>query len=185
MPDKNRMEYDPKGSIVDLYAGKQGWTLDRGGVSEEPAAAIADYQEQLQTDMNTILRFRMNDATLSLRYGGSEVVDLKLADWAEVVDHDGHTIRIAIDRTTHLPVRTVVMNHDAEGQRVERSASFTTYHLIDGVQTPFQVSRFRNGQQVYQVFYDSCKYNTDLPPDLFTRASLDAHFSGNHKNNKK
>jgi hypothetical protein len=40
----------------------------------------------------------------------------------------------------------------------------------------FQTSRFRDGQQISQIFYNSCQYNTNLADDLFDRASLDRHF---------
>ncbi len=185
MPDKNRMEYGAKANIVDLYAGNQGWALDRGGVSEIPAAAMADYQETLKTDLNTILRYRLNDDTLTFRYGGSDVVDLKEAEWVEIVDREGHTIRMAFDKKASLPIRTVVTQRDPEtGDRIQRGTYYTSYHLIAGIQTPFQISRFRNDQQTYQIFYESCLYNTGVSPDRFTRASLDAYFAAIKKNGK-
>jgi hypothetical protein len=185
MPDKNRMEYGGKGNIVDLYIGNQGWALDRGGVSEIPATALADYQETLKTDLNTILRYRLNDDSLIFRYGGSDVVDLKQADWVEIVDREGHTIRMAFDKKTFLPIRTVVAQRDPEtGDRIQRGTYYTSYHLIGGIQTPFQISRFRNDLQTYQIFYESCQYNTGVSPELFTRASLDTYFAATKKNGK-
>src|SRR5438309_10163221 len=71
MPDKNRVEYDPKALIIDLYAGDKGWTLDRGGVSELPAADMADYHKHRKMQMGYVLRNRINDRSLFFRYGGS------------------------------------------------------------------------------------------------------------------
>jgi hypothetical protein len=185
MPDKNRMEYGPKGIIVDLYSGDQGWTLDRGGVSDVPALAMTDYLEAYKTDLHTILRYRLSDATLIFRYGGSDVVDLKEADWVEIADHEGHTIRMAFDKKTSLPIRTDVTSRDHDtGDIIHRGIYYTSYHLIDGIQTPFQISRFRNDQQVYQIFYENCQYNTGVSPEMFTRASLDNAFGATRKNKK-
>ncbi|HWF38447.1 MAG TPA: hypothetical protein VG322_08005 [Candidatus Acidoferrales bacterium] len=50
---------------------------------------------------------------------------------------------------------------------------YSNYHPIDGIQTPFQIERSRNGMKIYQVFFDSCQYNTGLPASLFTKESLD------------
>jgi hypothetical protein len=186
MPDKLRAEYDPKTIIVDLYAGDKGWTLDRGGVSDVPAADMAEYQEQFKISMGNVLRNRMNDSTLFFRYGGSDVVDLKEADWVEIGDREGHTLRIAVGRSDHLPIRTVLQQRDPKtGDKTERSTYFTSYHVIDGIQTPFRESRFVNGRQVYQAFWEKCEYNVDLPPDFFTRASLEQRFSQEHGKNKK
>lgn len=185
MPDKNRVEYDPKSTVVDLYSGDKGWTLDRSGVSELPATDVADYQEQLKMQMGNVLRNRMNDSSLFFRYGGSDVVDLKVADWIEIGDQ-GRTLRIAIGRSDHLPIRTVLQQRDPKtGERTERGTYYATYHLIDGIQTPFHESRFLNGRQVYQVFWESCSYDVDLPADFFTRASLEHLFQEHSKNKKK
>lgn len=186
MPDKTRVEYDPKAIIVDIYAGDKGWALDRGGVSDVPAADMADYQEQFRISMGNVLRNRMNDSTLFFRYGGSDVVDLKEADWAEIGDREGHTLRIAVGRSDHLPIRTVLIGRDPKtGERTERSTYFTSYHVIYGIQTPFRESRFLNGRQIYQAFWERCAYNVDLPADFFTRASLEQRYSQEHGKNKK
>ena len=185
MPDKIRMDYDPKAIIVNIYAGDKGWTLDRSGVSDIPATDMADYQEQLRMQMGNILRNRLNDRSLFLRYGGSDVVDLKEADWAEIGDQ-GRTLRIAVGRSDHLPIRSVLLQRDPKtGENTERSTFYTSYHVIDGIQTPFRESRFLNGRQVYQVFWESCSYNVDLPANFFTRESLEQHFNQEHGKNKK
>lgn len=185
MPDKNRVEYDPKALIIDLYAGDKGWTLDRGGVSDVTAADIADYQEQLKMQMGNVLRNRLNDRSLFFRYGGSDVVDLKEADWVEIGDQ-GRTLRIAVGRSDHLPIRAVLRERDPKtGENTERSTYYTSYHLIDGIQTPFRESRFLNGRQTYQVFWESCSYNVDLAANFFTRESLEQRFSQEHGKNKK
>lgn len=185
MPDKLRVEYDPKATIIDVYAGDKGWSLDRSGVSDLPADGMADYQEQLKMQMGNVLRNRMNESSLFFRYGGSDVVDLKPADWVEIGDQ-GRTLRIAVGRGDHLPIRSVLQQRDPKtGERTERSTFYTSYHLIDGIQTPFRESRFLNGRQVYQMFLDSCSYDVDLPADFFTRASLERRSSEGHGKNKK
>jgi len=177
LPDKNRTEYDKRGDIVTVYAADKGWSLDRSGVEELPAEDIAAYQEQLKNDAHFILRYRLNEPGIVLRYGGTEVVDLKQVDWVEIADREGRSVRIATDRATHLPVRFVVSTRNSEGARTEAMTVYSNYYSISGVQTAFQVSRFRNGQQVSQIFYSACKYNTNLSADLFSRVSLDRHFA--------
>jgi len=180
-PDKNRVEYGPKHNIAELYADGHGWSLDRGGVSELPASDFATYQESLKTGVNMILRFRLKEDGIILRYGGADVVDLKEVDWVEVADREQHDVRIAIDRKMHVPVRTAFASRDETGRRVETETRFSNYQLIDGVETPMQVVRLRDGVQVYQLFLESCHYNVNLPSDYFTRASLDNYFAQTHK----
>jgi hypothetical protein len=181
-PDENRVEYGTKHNIAEIYVDGHGWSLDRGGVSELPDKDVADYHEQLQTNVNMILRFRRNEDGVVLRYGGTDVVDLKQIDWVEVSDRAQHNVRIAIDRKSHLPVRSVVLTRDPDtGNRIQTETRFSNYQPIDGVQTPMQTVRLRNGTQVYQLFYESCRYNQNLPADYFARASLDNYFAQTHK----
>lgn len=186
LPDKNRTELTKKGNIIDVHNGNQGWTLDKGGVQDAPAAVVEDFQEALKKDIDNLLRFRLNEEGMIFRYGGSDIVDLKQVDWAEVVDRERRTFRIALERATRLPTRTVVTTRNAETrERSEELTYFSNYHPIAGVQTPRQVARERDGRKVYQVFYSGCRYNTGLPDDLFTRASLEQRWAQINKKKKK
>lgn len=186
-PDMNRTEYGKKGEIIDLFAGDQGWTLDKGGVSEIPAERISDFHEQVKKDIDNILRRRLKEDGMIFRYGGAGIVDLKPVDWVELVDSERRTFRIAIDRSSHLLVRSlVIIRDDTTRERTEELTLYSNYHPLDGVMTPLQVERQRDARRVYQVFYESCQLNPNLPDELFTKASLEKRYSevGKKKKNK-
>jgi hypothetical protein len=167
-------EVHGRGNLTNVYTADQGWTRDSDGVTELQPEAIADYKEQLQTDLHMILRTRLDEPGLTLRYAGTEVVDLKQVDWVEISDSEGHLVRVPIDRSTHLPVRSVVISRDPDtGARSEDTTTYTRYRRIDGIQTALRTARLINGQLVSQAFYDRCRYNRGLSPELFTRAGLD------------
>lgn len=186
-PDKNRTEYGKKGEIVDLFAGDQGWTLDKGGVSEVPAGRVSDFQEQVKKDIDNLLRGRLKEDGMIFRYGGPGIEDLKPVDWVELVDSGRRTFRIAIERSSHLMVRGLVIIRDTTTrERTEELTVYSNYHLLDGVMTPLQVEREHDGRRVYQVFYESCQVNPNFPDELFTKASLEKRYSevGKKKKNK-
>ncbi len=174
LPDKNRTEFGKKETIVDVHNGNQGWTMDKGGVSDAPAASIEDFQEQLKTDIDNLLRSRLNEEGMIFRYAGTDIADLKKVEWVELVDRDRRTFRLALDSSTHLPIRAVVTTRNpTTRERNEEITYFSNYYPVQGIQTPMQVTRDRNGLKVYQVFYAECHYNTGLGDDLFTRAALE------------
>lgn len=184
LPDKDRIEYGKTALPIDIYSGDTGWTLDRSGVGELPATSVAEFQGQLKTSFNNLIRGRLNEPGLFFSYGGADIVDLKQADWVEIADGEQRTFRIAVDQLTHLPVRSIVITRDPDtNEASEELTYYSEWHLQEGVETPFQVSRERDGRRFYQAFYFSCKYNEGLSPDLFTRASLDEKKGG--KGNKK
>jgi len=177
-PDKNRTDFSKKGVIVNVYNGDRGWTLDRGGVSELSTAAVADFQEQAKRDINNLLRLRLKEPGMVIRFGGTDIVDLKTVDWVEITDTEQRDFRLAVDRTTHFLVRTVVtLQDDTSPDRSVETHIFTNYQLMDGVQTPLQITLDRNGRRINQVFFQSCKYNPGFSDDFFTKAALDKRFS--------
>jgi len=176
-PDRNRTDYGKKGNIIDSFNGKEGWTMDHDGVSEQPAAQVEDFQNQIRKDPDNLFRYRLKEEGLVYRYGGNDLIDLKPVDWVELVDRGEWTYRVAVQRESHLMVRFLVITRDpVTRERTEEVTSFANYHPVDGVETALQVARTRDGRRVFQAFYDSCRYNPGLPADFFTRAALEQRF---------
>ena len=90
LPDKNRVEYFTKGehtilgflmgsddllithggAMITVFNGKEGWSLDKGGVSNQPEDLIQNFDEQVKSSMNHMLRTRINEPGMEVRYGG-------------------------------------------------------------------------------------------------------------------
>jgi outer membrane lipoprotein-sorting protein len=176
-PDKRRIDYSKKDNIIDVFSGDEGWTLDRGGVSEEPVTSVADFQAALKRDPNTLLRNRLKEEGMYVRYGGIGVADLKTVDWVDFQDNEERTIRLGVDRSSHLLVRSIVTTMNEETRERQQDVTvYSNYQLKDGVQLPMQITRERDGRRISQVFYENCQLNPELPADLFTRASLEKRY---------
>jgi hypothetical protein len=185
-PFKDRTENLPKRNIVEVMNGDKGWTLDRGGVSEASGADLARFQEDTKKDLDYILRSRIKEPNMIFRYAGPDIVDLRQVDWVELVDSDNRTIRIAISQSTHLPVRKIVDTRDANTRmKTDEVEYYSNFHPIDGIETPFQITRERNHIKIYQVFFDKCEYNTNLSDSLFTKESLDERWEKVGKSARK
>lgn len=177
-PDKNRTDFSKKGVIVNVYNGDRGWTLDKGGVSELSNAAVADFQEQAKRDVNNLLRTRLKEPGMTIRFGGTDVVDLKTVDWVEITDTEQRDFRLAVDRSTHYLVRSVItIQDDTSPDRSVETRIYTNYQLMDGVWAPLQITLDRNGRRINQVFFQSCKYNPGFAEDFFTKAALEKRSS--------
>jgi hypothetical protein len=186
-PDKHRTDYSKKRNIIDMFNGNQGWTLDRGGVSEEPAGAISDFQKLVQLSPDNLLRNRLKDPTLSLAYAGQDIIDMRPVDWVEITDGQ-RTLRLGVDRTSHLLLHSVVTGINEETQeRTQETTIYTNYQRKDGVMVALQISRERDGKRFYQAFYDTCSFDPHLPEDTFTQAALEKRYAevGNKKDRDK
>jgi hypothetical protein len=196
LPDKNRIEFFSKGehtilgflmgaddllithggAIITVYNGQEGWSLDKSGVSNQPDDLIKNFNEQIMTSMNNVLRKRMNEPSMDVEYVGPDLIDLREAEWIEFNDSDHRTMRLGIDKYSHLPLRWIVSTRDPETRvTTDLITAYTQYMLQDGVKTPLSIELSRNDRKVSQTFLSACKYNTDLSPSLFTRAELEQH----------
>lgn len=185
-PYKDRTENLPKRNQITVLNGDKGWVLDLGGVSEASEVDISQFQDDIRKDIDNILRHRLTEPGMILRYGGPDVVDLKEADWVELVDSENRTIRIAVARSTHLPIRKVVVSRDQNTRTKRDEVEFySNYHPINGIQTPFQITRERNGIKVYQAFFEGCDYNTNLSDSYFTKDSLEERWAKVGKKHKE
>ena len=199
LPNKNRVEYFTKGehtilgflmgsdellithggAMITVFNGKDGWSLDKSGVSNQADDLIQNFNEQITTGMNNMLRKRMNEPGVDVRYVGPDLIDLKEAEWIEIVDSEHHEMRLGLDQHTHLPLRWVVVatrNPDTR-ERTEMITSYTQFMTFDGVKTPLSIELSRNDHKISQTFLSACKFNSELAPELFTRAALEQRAS--------
>ena len=195
LPDKNRTEYAvkreqtilqfmmgseearfaPGSATVVVFAASGGWILDsKKHVENEPEDLVSAFNEQVKSDMNNMLRKRMNEPGVDVQYGGTDIIDLREAEWIEFTDSDRREMRLGIDQHTHLPLRWVVATRNPDTrERTEVIMSYTQYMALDGVKTPLSLELSRNDHKLSQTFLTECKYNSSLDPQLFTRAALE------------
>ena len=206
LPDKNRVEYYTKGehtiagflmgaddllithggAMITIYSSEGGWTLDKSGVSDEPEDVIKNFNDQLKYGMNDMLRRRMNEPGVEVQYGGTDLIDLKEAEWIEFTDSDHREMRLGVDKNTHLPLRWIVTTRNPETRvNTVDTTSYTQYMALDGVKTPLSIDLSRDDRKLTQTFLTECTYNSGLAPDLFTRSWLEQHAAEITKNGYK
>jgi outer membrane lipoprotein-sorting protein len=179
LPDKRRREYSKRRNIIDVFNGEQGWSLDRAGVEDAPPTTVDSFQEALRRNVDHLLRFRLNkEKGLVLRFGGSDLLEMKQVDWVEVMDSERRKMRIAFDRSSHLPLRVVNFSRDPDSRdRIEEIEYLSNYHSIQGIQAAFHVERERAGRRVFEIVYSEVQFNTGLDDSFFTRQSLEARWA--------
>jgi len=199
-PDKTRTEYVAKGrntvlkyflgidgleisgggTIITQYNGNKGWIMDRGGVEQAPDTSVAEFQEQLKRNADNILRQRWKEQGVSIRYAGPDIVDMKPVEWVEIRDREDRVVKLAMEKSTRLLVRSVAtVTDDASGvpERTDETTIYSNYQRFGGLYVPMQISRERNGRKFYQAFLNGCNYDPKLAPDFFTQAALEKKFA--------
>jgi outer membrane lipoprotein-sorting protein len=167
------LDFSHGGIFITLYNGNHGWTFSRSGVDEMPVTSVSEFQEQTKRNIDNLLRLRLKEPGMVIRFGGNDTVDLKQADWVELTDSEERKFRIAVDRTTHFLIRAIVSTKDKEYDQIDDDTTiYSNYQLKDSVWMPLQISREHNGRRTGQIFYDTCRFNPGFPDDLFSKSSL-------------
>jgi hypothetical protein len=194
-PDKNRSEYIVKttkggmfavlwgnlpvkgGEFIQLFDGDKGWTMDKSGVNQADAAVVEEFQASLKRQIRNLLLHRVNEEGVFLYYGGIGISEMREVEWIDFTDNDDRKVRVAIDRLTHLPLRTIATTPNEDMHDKDEDVTiYSNYEPLQGVQTPMQVSREHNGRRTHQIFYTSCTNAPNLPADFFTETALQKKF---------
>ena len=174
-PNKERVELD-KGRVVEIYSGPSGWEITYKGKRNLPADKIKDHRRWRRHSLRRVLGRRIGDPATVVLDQGTEQVERHLAEQFTLMNAAHNAVKLDIDAETHLPLRLTFewrdpRFHDKNVDTVE----YDNYHRIDGIATPFTVTRTHNGEIVQQTFVLRAEYNVDLPQNLFDPDYAAAH----------
>jgi hypothetical protein len=78
------------------------------------------------------------------------------------------SVTIQMDLETHLPLRRTFQWRDPlYKDKNEDAEEYDNYRPVDGFPTPYNTTRFKNGDMVNQRFLFKAFYNQSLPADQF------------------
>jgi len=196
-PDKNRTEYIVHstkggyfgiligdfpfpvkgGEFIQVFNGDSGWTMDKGGVNDADATVVSEFHTALKRQIRNLLLVQSKDPDIFLHYAGFGTSDMREVEWIEFSDENDRMVRLALDRLSHLPLRTVSITPNEEMHDKDQDVTiYSNYKEHEGVQTPLQITREHNGVRTQQTFFTSCTNSPNLPPDFFTEDSLQKKF---------
>ena len=89
-------------------------------------------------------------------------------DWATWGDQDRKAPTPYQDASTHLPLRrTFEWRNATFKDKDEDAEEYDDYHTIQGLPTPFTLTRYHNGDMASQTFFTKVEYDVDTPPGTF------------------
>jgi hypothetical protein len=168
LPDKTRIELGKKRNVAEIFAGDQGWEVTYRGKRELPNDQLQDFLRRRDHSIAAAVRVWLKDPKTILLDNGQNLVERHLADQVTLINAENDSIMIQTDTETHLPLRCswqwrdpLYKDKNTDGEE------YDDYHVVDGIATPFSISRYHNGDLSSQRFLYNAAYNIALPPDLF------------------
>jgi hypothetical protein len=176
-PDKDRIELTKKRDWILIYNADQGYETTYKGTAAVDPKGLSDYLRRREFSLDHVLREWLNQPGIALFYEGSTVAAQKDTQRVTIMTAQNQAVTLYIDSKTFLPVKKSFSWRDpTDQQRNTEDEVYDNYRLVQGIQTPFDVTRFYNGDMSNQRFLTTVEYNKGLSDSLFIASvSYDAN----------
>ncbi|MBZ5600413.1 MAG: hypothetical protein LAN83_19075 [Acidobacteriia bacterium] len=167
-PDKDRMELTKKRDVVFVENGDKGFEITYKGAKAQEAKDLADYLRRRGYALDWVLRHWLQEPGVALFYEGPTVAEQKNAEQVTIMNARNQGLTLYIDSDTHLPVKKTFSWRDpTDQQRNVEDEVYDAYRPVQGIMTPFSVTRFYNGDMSNQRFLTTVRYNQGLSDSMF------------------
>jgi hypothetical protein len=167
-PDKDRIELTKKRDVVDIFLGNEGWEITYRGKRALPKEQLDEFVRRRNHSIETAVKVWMKDPNTMILFDGQALAERHLADQVTLISATNDSITIQMDAETHLPLRRTYRWRDPlYKDNNEDAEEYDNYQTMDGIPTPFAITRFHNGDMTNQRFVYKAAYNVPLPENAF------------------
>jgi len=162
-PDRDRFEFTKHRDVLQYYIGRSGWEVTYKGKSPLPQDQVDDFLRRRDHSIETAIKIWLKDPKTILVYEGQHLAARHLAEQVTLISAENEAITILTDVQTHLPLRRTFEWRDPLYKDKNTDAEeYDDYHVIDGIPTPFTITRFKNDDMVRQYYLHKAVYNQQL-----------------------
>lgn len=167
-PDKERIELTKQRDVAYVYTGNNGYEITYKGIRTDDPKNVADILRRRHYALDWVLRHWLNEPGMALFYEGQAVADQKNCDRVTLMNTHDEAVTLFIDLDTHLPVKKTFSWRDpTDKQRNVEGEGYDNYRPVQGIMTPYTITRYYNGDMSNQRFLTSVTYNKGLSDSLF------------------
>ena len=167
-PDKERVEVTKERDVAQVYNGEKAWEITYKGPHPMDQKDVTDYLRRRKFSLETILRTWVNDPTVALFYEGNAIAAEHPALQVTLINSRNESVTLYLDSDTHLPVKKSFSWRDpVDKQRNIEEEIYDNYRPVQGIMTPYDFTRFYNGDMAAQRFLHSAAYNQGLDSAMF------------------
>lgn len=155
------------------------WTADAGyeftykGRTALPEAQVTDYLRRRAHSLEEVMRTWVKAPGVMIVYEGAGMRDRRPVDRVSILSAKNDAVTLELEQETHLPLQRAFewRNEQFKDHDLDEEV-YGDWRLIQGIATPMNTTRYRNGDMVDQTFYKKVKYGDPLSDDLFDKEKL-------------
>jgi hypothetical protein len=167
-PDRDRIDLTSHRDVVEYFLGRQGWEVTYQGKKPMQADILSEYLRRRDHSIEVAVKVWMKDPNTILVYEGQRMAERHLAEQVTLISPQNESITILMDIQSHLPLQRSYQYRDPEyHDKNTDTEEYAGYRAVDGIQTPFTITRMKNEDMQRQFFVTEVKYNQDLGADFW------------------
>jgi hypothetical protein len=153
-----------------LFTDEGGYAITFRGARPMQKDRYTRWVESTRRNILYTLRHRLKEPGLIFESRGSEIWQNTPVEVVDITDTQNNVVTVYFQSSNKLPIRQVFVRRDpTTKERFEEVSIFAKYRDVGGgVQWPYNITAFRNGDKVYEIFSDSVTINQNLSDNLFT-----------------
>ena len=177
-PDKDRIEVTKHRDVVEFFLGQKGYEVTFRGKKPMEKEIQDDFLRRRDHSVETVVKVWMKDPNTILVYEGQHLAERHLADQITLISSQNESVTLLLDAQSHLPLQRMFQWRDPEyHDKNTEIEEYDTYRPVNGIQTPYTISRQKNGEMVRQFYVTEVKYNQELGPDFWDPDTAAKHIA--------
>jgi hypothetical protein len=170
-PGKRRFSYGKDKPVTLINDGERGWQLDRYGMVRQQPDQVRLWNIAYRYGYESLLRSVIREPGLLIQYSGTEFTGPVSTHVISITDSKQVQVRINLDQKTSLPARVSYrLFNPKTGEWEEFAEIYADFRDFQGIKTPMQLTRFREGERIGENFRKVVEYNVEIPANYFTPA---------------
>jgi hypothetical protein len=166
--DKSILLPGKKIDIVQIWSDNTGHEVTYKGNTVLPKEQVEDFYRRSDHSIESIFRTWLKAPGVMVVSEGTSTVERHLCERVTILSANNDAITLDIDSATHLPRRrTFEWRNVTFKDHDEDAEEYDDYHTVQGIPTPYTITRYHNGDMASQTFYTKFEYNINLPPGTF------------------
>jgi hypothetical protein len=154
--------------IAEVFTPDNGYEVTYKGKTPLPAKDVQDFLRRRSHSIETVVDEWMKQPGVLVTYEGTNMVERRLAEQISILTATNDAVTLELDERTHLPLSLSFQWRDPLYKDFNTDVEeYEDYHAVQGIQTPYAITRLHNGDMVLQRFLTKVVYNSNLSPDLF------------------
>lgn len=168
LPEGDRIEFTKKHDVIQVWTATTGTEITYKGINPLPKDQVEDTLRRRNHSVEEVVHTWLKMPGVIVLSEGSTMVERRPADKVTILSPNNDAVTLELDATTHLPLRRTFewRNEQFKDHDIDEE-SYTDYQVFDGIATPMNITRYRNGDMISQIYLKKVQYNQPMNPNLF------------------